>query len=572
MFEVGWFGFLQMLGALALFIYGMKVMSEGVQRIASQQLRVALQRVTQNKFSSFLTGFLTTTAIQSSSASTVMTVSFVNAGIISLTAAAGIIIGANVATTGTAWFVTILGFELNLFTLCLPLIGLALPFFYVKNGKYRHWAETVIGFALLLIALQFLKSIAPELQRRTDILFFLGKLANDGLLSIMLFIVFGAVLSALIQSSGAAMALTLTMCLNGWIPFEIGAAMVLGENIGTTLAAEVASWVGNTESKVAARIHILYNVISVFTFLPFLPVVLPFISWFMMTYLDLGDPKTHPWTTPVGLAIFFTLYNVIYGILFLVSMPFLIKLASRTVKDVGPEFRRKYFIDTGSNTADLSLPIAMQEIAQQCQRVKNLNSILNKVINFTMEAEYADQIKFAREYLQTLQNNHKSINKYLISLVEDKSSLVTSRQIKSLLNINLLMDHIRNKYEHIYTLIEEKKSQRIWFGPTQRSILLHQINDATVLLKRSVQLLNSGSFQRISWRGLSMDISEKKQDYLDYEKELMQELDRGEMKLVSVVIYYRISQIMDSINEALRSMLNELTDEPVILAGKQVSL
>ena len=564
MVEFGWYGILQILGALALFIYGLKVMSEGVQRMASIQLRDALQRVTQNRFSSFLTGFFTTAMIQSSSAATVMTVSFVNAGIISLTAAAGIIIGANVGTTVTIWIVTSLGFELNLFTLCLPLIAIAMPFLFWKNGKYRHWAETAIGFSLLLISLEFLKSVVPDLQRHTEIMSFLGQLGDHGLISILIFICIGIVFTALIQSSSAAIALTLTMCLNGWLPFDIGAAMVLGENIGTTITTEIASWVGNSVSKKAARVHVLFNVIGVLWMLPFLPLILPFISWLMNDRIGIGDPFTDPKAMPMGLAIFYTLFNLINALIFMLLLPELTRIASRTVKSKSDEQRKLFFIDTGSNTADLSLPIARQEILQQCQRVRNLNTILNRITNYTSEADFHEQIKYANEYLTTLNENQQAINEYLTGMVEDRSSLLTSKQIKSLLNISLLIDHICGKYERIYQLIGDKRQQRIWFGPTQRSILLHRINDATVMLKSCILMIQSNSMSKNNWRGLPTDHIEKHQDYVDYERELMRELDRGEMKLSSVVIYYRMAQYLDGINEALRTILSELTDEPLI--------
>ncbi len=565
MVELGWYGILQIIGALALFIYGMKVMGEGVQQIASIQLRDALQRVTQNKLSSFLTGFLSTALIQSSSAMTVMTVSFVNAGIISLTAAAGIIIGANVGTTVTVWFVTILGFELNLFTLCLPLIALAMPFLFIRNGTYRHWAETVIGFSLLLIALQFLKSVVPELQRQPEIIAFLSRWGNEGVISILIFVVIGMIFTALIQSSSAAMALTLTMCLNGWLPFDIAAAMVLGENIGTTLTTEIASWVGNDESKKAARVHVLFNILGVTVFLPFLPLALPFVSWMMTDWLAIGDPYTDTRAMPIGLSIFYTLFNLIIASIVLVLLPWFIQMASRTVRPRRDEGNRRfYFIDTGSNSADLSLPVAMQEIIQQCHRVRHLNSILNRIINFTTEGEYQTQIRIAEGYLATLQEHQKAINHYLTGMVEDKSSLITSKQIKTLLHINLLIDHVRQKFEHLYTLEADKRQQRIWFGPTQRSILLHRINDASVMLSRLIYLLQSGAFHKGIWKGHAMDMKEKNQDYADFERELMQELERGEMKMPSVIIYYRMSQHLESINETLRAMLQEFSEEGVV--------
>jgi phosphate:Na+ symporter len=561
MVEIGWYSILQIIGALALFLYGLKVMSEGIQRIASIQMRDALQRVTQNKLSSFLTGFFTTAAIQSSSAMTIMTVSFVNAGILSLTAAGGIIIGANLGTVVNVWLVTIVGFELNLFTLCLPLIGFAMPFIYIKNGKHRQWAETVIGFALLLLAIQFLKSVVPELQRQSEIMEFLGQLGNHGFLSVLIFIFIGIVFTALIQSSSAAMALTLTMCLNGWLPFDIAAAMVLGENIGTTITTEIASWVGNVESKKAARFHVMYNVLGVVVFLPFLPLILPFIDWLMVSVFDAGSPMLNLRARPVGLAIFYTLFNLLCALVFLPLMSRLMALSSRTVKIVPTESGKLFFIDTGMNSADLSVPVAMQEIVQQCQRVKNLNTILNRIINFTTEAEFQEHMKVVKEYFSTLQVNQKALNEYLTGMVEDKSSLITSKQIKNLLNLNLLVNQVRNKYEQIFRLLIDKRQQRIWFGPTQRSILLHRINDADMILKRCIQLLQSSTFNKSTWKGLALDLSEKNQDYQEYEKELLSELERGEMKLASVVTYYRMAQIMENINEALKMMLNEFLEE-----------
>ncbi len=563
MVELSWFGILQIFGALALFIFGMKVMSEGVQRIASIQLRDSLQKVTQNKTSSFLTGFFTTAVLQSSSAITVMTVSFVNAGIISLTAAAGIIIGSNVGSSVTIWMVTILGFEYNLFRICLPLIALAMPFLFIKNGKYRHWAETATGFALLLLALQFLKDVVPDLQKHPDLMYFISDLGSHGFLSIILFLSIGIILTALIQSSSAAMALTITICLSGWLPFGIAAVMVLGATIGSTLSTEIASWVGNTESKKAARLHVVFNVLGVMVFLPFLPFILAFITWIMVYWVKTGNPFLDKWAMPTGLAIFYTLFYIVCSTLLLSVMPWFIRISSRTVKPKLQDSGKLNFIDTGSNTADLSLPIALQEIIQQCQRIKNLNMMINKIINFTTEIEFQEHMSQSNEYLSKLRLNQKAINQYLISMVEDKSSLITSKQIKSLLNINLLIDHIRVKYENIYILMAEKRKQRIWYGPIQRSILLHRINDAAVMLQRSIQILNTGSFNKNTWKGIAIDLKEKNQDYVDYENEMLAELERGEMKLPSVITYYRMAQYMDSINEGLKNILVELQDEVV---------
>jgi phosphate:Na+ symporter len=363
------------------------------------------------------------------------------------------------------------------------------------------------------------------------------------------------------------MALTLTFCIQGWLSFDIAAVMMLGSHMGTTVSTEITSWVGNVESKKAARLHVLFNVLGVLLFLPFLPLILSFISRMMVYWMITGNPEVDRWAMPTGLTIFYTLFYLVCAILFLFFMPWFIRLASRTVKAKVSDSGRLNFIDTGSNTADLSLPIALQEIIQQGQRVKNLNSTLNRIINYTSETEFLDQMVQSQEHLSKLSINQKAISHYLIGMVEDKSSLITSKQIKSLLNINLLLDHIRSKYAHIYTLIGEKRQQRIWFGPTQRSMLLHRINDAAMLLKINMELLQSGSFNRSSWRGLAMEPSEKKQDYLEFEQELLLELERGEMKLVSVVTYYRIAQNLESIHDSLRNILLELNDETLTPKG-----
>lgn len=561
MVESGWLGILQIIGALALFIYGIKVMSEGVQRIASLPLREALGKVTQSKFSTFLTGFFTTAALQSSSATTLLTVSFVNAGIISLTAAAGIIIGANVGSTVTIWVVTIFGFEYNLFALCLPMIAMAMPFVFIQNGKNRHWAETVIGFAIVLIALQFLKSVVPDLQRHQEVISFISNLGNQGWMSIILFLFIGLFLTALIQSSSASMALTLTLCLNGWLPFDIAAAMVLGENIGTTITTEAASWVGNVDAKKAARMHVLFNVLGVVVFLPFLPLLLEGISWMMIYMIKTGNPFVDKWAMPAGLAFFYTCFNVVCAFVSLMFMPLFIRLASRTVPNHPGKSAQTSFLDTGSHTADLSLPIALQEIIEQCQRLKNLNTILNRIVHYSGETEFENHLSEARAYLEKLQSNHQAITQYLISLVEDRSSQVTSAQIKNLLSINLLTGHMAGVYNSIYLLASEKRKQRIWYGPTQRTMLLHRINDAGVMLKRCIHLLQAGSFGRNALRGYTPDLKEKNLDYQDYENELLQELERGEMKMTSVITYYRMAHYLDNINEDLKNILTELAVE-----------
>lgn len=561
MLEFGWYGFLQLLGALALLIYGLKVMSEGVQRIASIQLRQSLQKVTQNKISSFLTGFFTTALVQSSSATTVLTVSFVNAGILTLRGAAGIIIGANIGIIVTIWLVTILGFEFNLFTICLPLIGLSLPFLYVRNGKYRHWAETLIGFSILLLAIQFMKSIVPELQKHAEFMEFLSRLSGNGVLSIIVFLGIGILLAALIQSSSAAIALTMTMCLNGWIPFDVAIAMIMGENIGTTLTTEIASWVGNDASKKAARIHVLFNITGVLFFLPLIPFLIPLIEWVVIHIFKMNTPVTEPLAMPVGLAVFYTCFNFICASFYLSFPGTLIKLASKTLKPSDKTNTKLNFIDTGTNSADLSFPVAMQEMVHTAMRIKNLNTSLNRITHYASASDFQEQIQVARSTLQITRENQTALGRYLIELVEDKSSLITSKQITGLLQISVLFDHITDHYAALFDLTIEKKNRRIWFGPTQRSNLLFQIHDADVKLKQIIFLLQSNQLHKASWSKRPTDQDDKYQLDLENEKELMDELSRGELKIDSMPLYYNMSQLINTINHELKAIILEFFEK-----------
>ncbi|PLW99998.1 MAG: Na/Pi cotransporter, partial [Marinilabiliales bacterium] len=273
---------LTLVGSLGLFLFGMKLMSESLQKVAGSRMRSILNAMTQNRFRGVLTGFMITTVIQSSSATTVMIVSFVNAGLLSLTGAIGVIMGANIGTTVTAWIISLMGFKISVSALSLPLIGIFLPLMFSKKGKRKSWGEFVLGFAILFMGLQFLKDSVPDVNTNPEFFNFLAQYTNAGYASIMLFVLIGTLLTVVIQSSSATMALTLVLCYNGVIPFELAAAMVLGENIGTTITANIAAIVANVSAKRAARAHFLFNVFGglwiLLLFHPFLSAIDFFIQ------------------------------------------------------------------------------------------------------------------------------------------------------------------------------------------------------------------------------------------------------------------------------------------------------
>lgn len=271
---------LLIVGSLGIFIYGMKMMSEGVQKLAGSRLRAILRSVTDHPVKAIFTGFTTTALVQSSSATTVMVVSFVNAGLLTLTESFGIIMGANIGTTLTSWIVNYAGLKIDIAPIAVVLIGLFFPLMFSRRAQWRNLSETVVGFGILFIGLSFLKTNVPDLNDPANVGLLEGvnNLTNLGFLSTLIFVLLGTILTVVVQSSSASTAITLLMVANGWISFPLGAAMILGENIGTTITANIAAFVANNNAKRAARFHLLFNVFGVLWMLAAMPLVVPYIQ------------------------------------------------------------------------------------------------------------------------------------------------------------------------------------------------------------------------------------------------------------------------------------------------------
>lgn len=254
--------FLGLLGSVGLFLYGMKVMSEGLQKAAGDRLRNILSAMTRNRFTGLLTGCLITALIQSSSASTVMVVSFVNAGLMSLAQSMAVIMGANVGTTFTAWIISLLGFSVDVSAFALPILAVAVPLLFAKKGRTKSIGEFLVGFALLFMSLAQINVHVPDLQSNPEMFAFLQGYADMGYGSVLIFLLVGVVVTMVLQSSAAMFAIVLIMCSKGWIDFELSCALVLGSNIGTTITPIIASMSGNVAAKRTAMGHLLFNVLG----------------------------------------------------------------------------------------------------------------------------------------------------------------------------------------------------------------------------------------------------------------------------------------------------------------------
>ena len=306
--EYSFYDFLALLGSLALFLYGMKIMSEGLQKFAGDRLRSILTAMTTNRVTGVLTGMLITALIQSSSATTVMVVSFVNAGLLTLSQSIGVIMGANIGTTVTAWIISALGFKVDISAFSLPLLAIGIPLLFSQKSTRKSVGEFIFGFAFLFMGLNLLKSNAPDLSQNPDMLAFVQNYTDMGFFSVLLFVLIGTVLTMIVQASAATMAITLIMCANGWISFELGAALVLGENIGTTITANLAALTANTQARRAALAHLMFNVFGVLWVLILFKPFLSMVDWIISDFMNVSEADGV--AVSFKLSAFHTCFNV----------------------------------------------------------------------------------------------------------------------------------------------------------------------------------------------------------------------------------------------------------------------
>lgn len=483
--EYGIFDFLKLIGSLGVFLYGMKLMSEALQKVAGAKMRHILAAMTSNRVKGVITGLLITTIIQSSSATTVMVVSFVNAGLLSLIESIGVIMGANVGTTVTAWLISILGFKISMAEVSLPLIGLCLPLLFSNKRSRKSWGELIIGFALLFIGLEFLKDAMPNLNENPEILTFLKEYTDMGYVSYILFMLIGTALTILIQSSSATMALTLVMCANGWISFEIAASMVLGENIGTTVTANLAAMVANTTAKRAALAHLVFNVFGVVWVLSIFPIFLGWIEQFSV-FLGIGNPVTNIGSVPMALSLFHTMFNVTNVLILIWFVKLIAKIVTKIIpmKEKNEDaFTLKHIKIGLLSTPDASLFQAKQEISLYG---KNARDMFRKVTE-CLEMPVKD---FPKQFDHLVKMEDESdkveieIANYLTKVSESKLSTENSQRIRAMFKIVSEIESIADSSLNVTKAISRRNDQNVVFSEELTNKLKHMFSlvDETLLV------------------------------------------------------------------------------------------
>lgn len=475
--EYGIFDFLKLIGSLGVFLYGMKLMSEALQKVAGAKMRHILAAMTSNRVKGVITGLLITTIIQSSSATTVMVVSFVNAGLLSLIESIGVIMGANVGTTVTAWLISILGFKISMAEVSLPMIGLCLPLLFSNKRSRKSWGELIIGFALLFIGLEFLKDAMPNLNENPEILTFLKEYTDLGYVSYILFMLIGTALTILIQSSSATMALTLVMCANGWISFEIAASMVLGENIGTTVTANLAAMVANTAAKRAALAHLVFNVFGVVWVLSIFPI---FLSWIehLSVFLGIGNPTSNIGSVPMALSLFHTMFNVANVLILIWFVKLIAKIVIKLIpiKEKNEDaFTLKHIKIGLLSTPDASLFQAKQEISLYAKNTKDMFRKVTECLEMPTK-DFPKQFDNLVKMEDESDNVEIEIANYLTKVSESKLSTENSQRIRAMFKIVSEIESIADSSLNVTKAIARRNDQNVVFSEELTNKLKHMFS------------------------------------------------------------------------------------------------
>ena len=494
--EYSFFDFLRLIGSLGLFLYGMKIMSEGLQKFAGDSLRRILTAMTTNRVTGVLTGVLITALIQSSSATTVMVVSFVNAGLLTLTQSIGVIMGANIGTTVTAWLISALGFKVDIAAFSLPLLAFGIPLLFSGKSSRKSVGEFIFGFSFLFMGLQALKANAPDLGANPEMLAFVQNYADMGFFSIILFLFIGAILTMIVQASAATMAITLIMCANGWIDYQLGVALVLGENIGTTITANLAALTGNTQARRAALAHLAFNIFGVIwvliLFYPFTNAV----SWFVTNVMRISDPSV---AVSFKLAAFHTAFNISNTFV----MIWFVGLIEKTVcflikgkKDEDEEYRLRYITGGMLSTAELSILQARKEITLFAERTGRMLDMVKALFYEKNEDAFLKTYSRVEKYESISDRMEIEIANYLTCVAEGRLSSEGKEEIRIMLRAVSEIESIADSCNNMARSIKRRNEFKSIFTDEQNHNVDQMLALTEKALHRMIEILKKSELVR----------------------------------------------------------------------------
>ncbi len=487
--DYSFYDFLKLLGSLALFLYGMKIMSEGLQKFAGDRLRKILTAMTTNRVTGVLTGVLITALIQSSSATTVMVVSFVNAGLLTLAQSIGVIMGANIGTTVTAWVISALGFQIDIASLALPLLAFGIPLLFSQKSSRKSIGEFIFGFSFLFMGLSMLNANAPDLGKNPEMLAFVQNYTDMGYFSIILFVIIGTILTMIVQASAATMAITLIMCANGWISFELGAALVLGENIGTTITANLAALTGNTQAKRAALAHLVFNVFGVIWVLCAFKPFTGGVSWFVESVMHLGNSAA---AVPYMLSAFHTSFNVCNVLILIWFVPFIERTVCAIIpqKEQDEEYRLRFISGGLLSTAELSIVQARKEISLFAERCQRMFHMVDTLLHTKNENDFTKIFSRIEKYENISDNMEVEIANYLNRVSDGRLSSESKLQIRSMLREVTELESIGDSCYNLARTVNRKFRDNIDFTPKQYEHIRQMFQFTDDALMQMIKILD----------------------------------------------------------------------------------
>jgi phosphate:Na+ symporter len=569
--EYTFYDLLTLIGSLGLFLYGMKIMSEGLQKVAGNKLRSALTAMTKNRFSGILTGIFITALIQSSSATTVMVVSFVNAGLLTLLQSITVIMGANIGTTVTAWVISLFGFKVSIAAFSVPLIAISIPFIFSTKSKRKSFGEFLLGFAFLFMGLEMLKNSVPDLRSNPEILSFLSSYTQSGFSSVLIFLAIGTILTIVVQSSSATMAITLIMCSKGWISYDLGAAMVLGENIGTTITANIAAIPANISAKRAALAHLTFNIFGVIwmliLFFPFINMITSIVTQFgpgdptkltafshsispenlsIITSDSNSSPlnteqialkgqlESYQIATLYGLSLFHTMFNIINTFAMIWFVKIIAKIVSLVIKkkETDEEFQLQ-FISTGLlSTSELSILQAWKELKSYAHRTEKMFKQVRKIYYETNENEFVKKFSRIQKYENISDRMELEIASYLTKVADGRLSEESKHQLQTMLRVVSEIESVSDGcFNMARTILRKREDKTVYSAEMDANIdlmmnlvegALHQMTESMENnhisadeFNRSVNIEHEiNNFRnQLKLQNLS-DVEEKKYNYL----------------------------------------------------------
>lgn len=492
--------FISLLGSVGLFLYGMKVMSEGLQKVAGDRLRNILGAMTRNRIMGVLTGILITALIQSSSASTVMVVSFVNAGLMSLAQAMAVIFGANVGTTVTTWIISAFSFEVSISDYSIVLLAVAVPMMFLKKSTWKSTGEFIIGFCFLFMGLDLISKFVPNLEANPEMLRFVTDYTSMGYASVLIFFAIGIVLTMVVQSSAATFAITLIMCSQGWIPFEMGCAIILGGNIGTTITPILASLSGNLAARRTAMGHVLFNVIGsiivLIIFTPFAHLVGDITYWLQgidpmkISLAEAGEMADSTLVNPAGgltgkaqgamafgLAMFPTVFNTLNLLIMIWFTGLYVKVVCWIMpakhKDEEEDFSLKFIGRGMLSASELNIAQAQKEIVVYGERVAKMLGMAREMIHLDPRDENYTALYTRLEKYEDISDRMEiEIGKYLNNVAEGRLSNESKMRIAGMLRVISEIESIADSCFNVAKTLKRKEQFDVKFHDS----VLHEID------------------------------------------------------------------------------------------------